>query len=120
MFKSDPAHSENDKLIGDKHNLEVVDVFNEDATLNSYGLHYKGLDRFDVRNQISIELDKIGALSKTKEYINSVGKSERTKCIIEPRLSEQWFLKMKDISKPALQSVMNDEIMFFPKKFIAF
>ncbi|MBL6648036.1 MAG: valine--tRNA ligase [Flavobacteriaceae bacterium] len=116
-LKVTPAHSENDKIIGDKHNLEVVDIFNDDATLNKYGLHYEGFDRFEVRSKISNELNKIGALGKTEKYINSVGKSERTKCIIEPRLSEQWFLKMKDISKPALKVVLNDEIKLFPKKF---
>ena len=116
-LKVTPAHSENDKIIGDKHNLEVVDIFNDDATLNKYGLHYEGFDRFEVRSKISDELNKIGALGKTEKYINSVGKSERTKCIIEPRLSEQWFLKMKDISKPALKVVLNDEIKLFPKKF---
>ncbi len=116
-LKVTPAHSENDKIIGDKHNLEVVDIFNDDATLNKYGLHYEGFDRFEVRSKISNELNKIGALGKTEKYINSVGKSERTKCIIEPRLSEQWFLKMKHISKPALKVVLNDEIKLFPKKF---
>ena len=116
-LKVTPAHSENDKIIGDKHNLEVVDIFNDDATLNKYGLHYEGFDRFEVRSKISDELNEIGALAKTEKYINSVGKSERTKCIIEPRLSEQWFLKMKDISKPALKVVLNDEIKLFPKKF---
>ena len=116
-LKVTPAHSENDKIIGDKHNLEIVDIFNEDATLNHFGLHFEGLDRFVVRDKISIELNEIGALSKTKDHINSVGKSERTKCIIEPRLSEQWFLKMEDISKPALDAVMKDEIKLFPKKF---
>ena len=116
-LKVTPAHSENDKIIGDKHNLEVVDIFNDDATLNNYGLHYEGFDRFEVRSKISDELNEIGALAKTEKYINSVGKSERTKCIIEPRLSEQWFLKMKDISKPALKVVLNDEIKLFPKKF---
>ena len=116
-MKVTPAHSENDKIIGDKHNLEVVDIFNDDATLNKYGLHYEGFDRFEVRSKISDELNKIGALGKTEKYINSVGKSERTKCIIEPRLSEQWFLKMKDISKPALKVVLNDEIKLFPMKF---
>ena len=116
-LKVTPAYSENDKIIRDKHNLEVVDIFNDDATLNKYGLHYEGFDRFEVRSKISDELNKIGALGKTEKYINSVGKSERTKCIIEPRLSEQWFLKMKDISKPALKVVLNDEIKLFPMKF---
>ena len=116
-LKVTPAHSENDKIIGDKHKLEVIDVFNDDATLNDYGLHYNGLDRFVVRSKISKELDQIGALIKTKNHLNKVGKSERTKCIIEPKLSEQWFLKMEKISKPALKAVMEDEVKLFPKKF---
>lgn len=116
-LKVTPAHSENDKIIGDKHNLEIVDIFNNDATLNDYGLHYKGLDRFDVRDKISKELKNIGALKSTKDHVNNVGKSERTKCIIEPKLSEQWFLKMDEISKPALNAVMTDEVKLYPKKF---
>ena len=116
-LKVTPAHSENDKVIGDKHKLEVIDVFNDDATLNNHGLHYNGLDRFIVRSKISKELDEIGALVKTKNHNNKVGKSERTKCIIEPKLSEQWFLKMEKISKPALKVVMEDEVKLFPKKF---
>ncbi|MBT5232268.1 MAG: valine--tRNA ligase [Flavobacteriaceae bacterium] len=116
-LKVTPAHSENDKIIGDKHNLEIIDVFNDDATLNNNGLHYKGLDRFVVRSKISKELDEIGALIKTKNHLNKVGKSERTKCIIEPKLSEQWFLKMEKISKPALNAVMDDDVKLFPKKF---
>ena len=116
-LKVTPAHSENDKIIGDKHNLEIIDVFNDDATLNNHGLHYKGFDRFVVRSKISKELDEIGALIKTKNHLNKVGKSERTKCIIEPKLSEQWFLKMEKISKPALNAVMDDDVKLFPKKF---
>ena len=100
-----------------KHNLEIIDVFNDDATLNNNGLHYKGLDRFVVRSKISKELDEIGALIKTKNHLNKVGKSERTKCIIEPKLSEQWFLKMEKISKPALNAVIDDDVKLFPKKF---
>ena len=116
-LKVTPAHSENDKVIGDKHKLEFIDVFNDDATLNNHGLHYNGLDRFIVRSKISKELDEVGALVKTKNHNNKVGKSERTKCIIEPKLSEQWFLKMEKISKPALKVVMEDEVKLFPKKF---
>ena len=116
-LKVTPAHSENDKIIGDKHKLEVIDVFNDDATLNDYGLHYNGLDRFVVRSKISKELDQIGALIKTKNHLNKVGKSERTKCIIEPKLSEQWFLTLEPISQPALKAVLEDEVKLFPKKF---
>ncbi|MDB4144875.1 valine--tRNA ligase, partial [Flavobacteriaceae bacterium] len=116
-LKVTPAHSENDKIIGDKHKLEVIDIFNDNATLNNYGLHYKGLDRFDVRSRISKELEELGALIKIKNHLNKVGKSERTRCIIEPKLSEQWFLKMEKISKPALKAVMDDDVQLFPKKF---
>ena len=116
-LKVTPAHSENDKMIGDKHKLEIVDVLNDDGTLNEFGLHYQGLDRFVVRSKISEELKKISALVKVEPYLTKIGKSERTKCVIEPRLSEQWFLKMKNISKPALKAVNDDEVKLFPKKF---
>jgi valyl-tRNA synthetase len=116
-LKVTPAHSENDKIIGDKHNLEIVDVLNDDGTLNEFGLHYEGEDRFVVRSKISKELNKINALIKEEPYLTKVGKSERTKCIIEPKLSEQWFLKMEKISKPALKAVVDDEVKLFPKKF---
>jgi valyl-tRNA synthetase len=116
-LKVTPAHSENDKIIGDKHNLEIVDIFNDDATLNDFGLHYSGQDRFVVRSKILNELKDLDSLVSVKSYTNKVGKSERTKCIIEPKLSEQWFLKMDKISKPALKVVMDDEIKLFPKKF---
>jgi len=116
-LKVTPAHSENDKIIGDKHNLEIVDILNDDATLNDLALHYSGLDRFVVRTKISEELKSLDSLLKVESYVNNVGKSERTKCVIEPKLSEQWFLKMEEISKPALDAVMNDEVKLFPKKF---
>ena len=116
-LKVTPAHSENDKIIGDKHNLEIIDVLNDDGTLNEFGLHYEGEDRFVVRSKISKELNKINALIKEEPYLTKVGKSERTKCIIEPKLSEQWFLKMEKISKPALKAVIEDEVKLFPKKF---
>ncbi|MFV0541359.1 MAG: valine--tRNA ligase [Aestuariibaculum sp.] len=118
-LKVTPAHDENDKMLGDKHHLEVVDIFNEDASLNSYGLHYEGQDRFVVRKAIAKELEKTGVLVKVETHINKVGTSERTKAVIEPRLSDQWFLKMEDLAKPALQAVLNDnpDIKLFPKKF---
>ena len=116
-LKVTPAHSENDKIIGDKHNLEIIDVLNDDGTLNEFCLHYEGEDRFVVRSKISKELNKINALIKEEPYLTKVGKSERTKCIIEPKLSEQWFLKMEKISKPALKAVIDDEVKLFPKKF---
>ena len=118
-LKVTPAHDENDKMLGDKHNLEVVDIFNEDATLNSYGLHYEGQDRFVVRKAIAKELEENGVLVKTETHINKVGTSERTKAVIEPRLSDQWFLKMEDLVKPAIKAVLGEDadIKLFPKKF---
>ncbi len=117
-LKVTPAHDENDKVLGDKHNLEVIDIFNEDATLNSYGLHYEGKDRFEVRKAIVKELESIGLIAKIEDYNNRVGISERTKAIIEPRLSDQWFLKMEDLVKPAIDSVLKDgDVKLFPKKF---
>ncbi|MFD2099516.1 valine--tRNA ligase [Flagellimonas iocasae] len=117
-LKVTPAHDENDKNLGDKHNLEVVDIFNEDATLNSYGLHYEGKDRFVVRKEISKELEEKGFLVKTEQHLNKVGTSERTKAVIEPRLSDQWFLKMEDLSKPALDGVLKTgDIKLYPSKF---
>jgi valyl-tRNA synthetase len=116
-LKVTPAHDVNDKTLGDKHQLEVIDIFNEDATLNSFGLHYQGKDRFVVRKEIAIELEQKGYLIKKENYLNKVGTSERTKAVIEPRLSDQWFLKMDTLVKPAIESVLvNGDINFFPKK----
>ncbi|WP_437824461.1 valine--tRNA ligase [Tenacibaculum mesophilum] len=118
-LKVTPAHDENDKTLGDKHNLEVIDIFNEDATLNSFGLHYEGKDRFVVRKEISKELEEKGYLVKTEVHTNKVGTSERTKAVIEPRLSDQWFLKMEELVKPAIEAVLGEdrEVKLFPKKF---
>lgn len=118
-LKVTPAHDENDKNLGDKHNLEVIDIFNDDATLNSFGLHYEGKDRFVVRKEITKELEDKGFLLKTETHVNKVGTSERTKAVIEPRLSDQWFLKMEELVKPAIEAVLGDdaEIKLFPKKF---
>jgi valyl-tRNA synthetase len=117
-LKVTPAHDVNDKVLGDKHQLEIIDIFNEDATLNSFGLHYQGKDRFVVREEIAKELEQIGALIKTESHLNKVGTSERTKAVIEPRLSDQWFLKMEDLVKPALKAVLEtEEIKFYPKRF---
>ena len=117
-LKVTPAHDENDKVLGEKHDLEVIDIFNEDATLNSFGLQYEGKDRFIVRKEITQELTEKGFLLKTEQHLNKVGTSERTKAVIEPRLSDQWFLNMKDLTKPALDAVLNRDIKLFPDKFI--
>ncbi|ALJ06323.1 valine--tRNA ligase [Pseudalgibacter alginicilyticus] len=118
-LKVTPAHDENDKNLGDKHNLEVIDIFNENASLNSFGLHYQGKDRFVVRKEITKELEDKGFLVKTETHINKVGTSERTKAVIEPRLSDQWFLKMEELVKPAIEAVLGEDsdIKLFPKKF---
>ncbi|MEN8799398.1 MAG: valine--tRNA ligase [Flavobacteriaceae bacterium] len=117
-LKVTPAHDENDKALGEKHNLETIDIFNADASLNSHGIHYEGKDRFVVRKEISAELEGLGLLKKTEPYTNKVGTSERTKAVIEPRLSEQWFLKMDTLAKPAIDAVLHTgEVKFFPKKF---
>jgi valyl-tRNA synthetase len=118
-LKVTPAHDENDKVLGDKHNLEVIDIFNEDASLNSFGLQFEGQDRFVARKSVSKELEALGVLVKTETHINKVGTSERTKAVIEPRLSDQWFLKMEELVKPAIEAVLgeNAEVKLFPKKF---
>ena len=117
-LKVTPAHDMNDKTLGEKHHLEIIDIFNDDATLNSFGLHYQGQDRFVVREEIAKELENNGDLEKTEIHLNKVGTSERTKAVIEPRLSDQWFLKMEDLVKPAIKSVLEDnEIKLYPKKF---
>jgi len=116
-LKVTPAHDPNDKVLGEKHHLEVIDIFNDDASLNSNGLHFQGKDRFVVRKEISEELKNMGSLIKIEQYIHKVGTSERTKAVIEPKISAQWFLSMKDLSKPALDHVMNDDVQFHPSKF---
>ena len=116
-LKVTPAHDINDYQIGDKHNLEVIDILNDDGTLNKSAQLYIGKDRFDVRDEIAIDLEKKGYLSKIEEHQNKVGFSERTNTIIEPKLSMQWFCKMTDLAKPALEHVMNDDIKFHPPKF---
>lgn len=117
-LKITPAHDENDKVIGEKFDLEIIDIFNDDASLNDNGLHYKGQDRFVARKNFAKELEENGHLLKVEDYTNKIGLSERTKAIIEPKLSEQWFLKMKDIAQPALDAVMlNESVKLYPSKF---
>jgi len=117
-LKVTPAHDQNDKVLGEKHHLEVIDIFNDDATLNSFGLHYEGKDRFVVRKEITKELDELGCLIKIEQHLHKVGTSERTKEVIEPKISAQWFLKMETIVEPALKAVLEDEeIHFFPKHY---
>ncbi len=116
-LKITPAHDENDYEIGKKHNLEIVDIFNDDGTLNENANLFIGTDRFEARKRIIPELDKEGNLVKIEDYQNKVGYSERTDVVIEPKLSAQWFIKMKELDKPALENVLNDNIKFFPSKY---
>jgi valyl-tRNA synthetase len=116
-LKVTPAHDMNDYELGKKHNLEVIDILNEDGTLNDKAKIYIGEDRFVARKKIVKELEEKGYLAKVEEYKSNVGHSERTDAVIEPRLSLQWFLKMDTITKPALENVMNDTINLIPAKF---
>lgn len=117
-LKVTPAHDVNDKELGERHNLEIIDIFNDDATLNSFAMHYAGKDRFVVRDEIAKELEAIGSLEKVENHVNKVGTSERTKAVIEPRLSDQWFLKMEELVKPAIKAVLEtEEVKLYPKRF---
>ena len=117
-LKVTPAHDVNDKDIGDRHGLEVIDVLNPDGSMNSFGLHHEGKDRVVARKDVAKELEGLGILVKTESILHNVGTSERTKAVIEPRLSDQWFLKMEDLAKPALDAVLtNGDVKLFPKKF---
>ncbi|WP_370895368.1 valine--tRNA ligase [Chryseobacterium gossypii] len=116
-LKITPAHDINDYEIGQKHHLPMIDALDDDGNLNEHGLHYAGQNRFEVRKQIARELDEKSLLLKAEDYVNKVGTSERTGAVIEPKVSVQWFLKMSEIAKPALDVVMNDEVKFYPEKF---
>ncbi len=116
-LKITPAHDINDYEIGLKYNLPSIDIFNDDGTLNESAELFVGEDRFDVRKKIIVDLEKAGNLAKIEDYTNKVGFSERTDVVIEPKLSAQWFLKMEELVKPALENVMNDTIQFHPPKF---
>ncbi len=116
-LKVTPAHDKNDEMLGKTHNLEVIDIFNEDATLNEHGGKYAGKDRFEVRRLIAADLQEAGLMEKVEDYTNNVGYSERTKVAIEPRLSLQWFIRMKHFAEIALPPVMEDIIRFVPEKY---
>jgi valyl-tRNA synthetase len=116
-LKITPAHDENDYEIGRRHHLETVDILNEDGTLSEAAQLYVGEDRFVVRKKIVKQLKEEGYLVKEEDYTNKVGFSERTDVVIEPRLSLQWFLRMKELGQPALEHVMNDDIRLVPPKF---
>ncbi|MCQ2287566.1 MAG: valine--tRNA ligase [Muribaculaceae bacterium] len=116
-LKVTPAHDPNDYMLGEKYNLQSIDIFNDNGTLSEAAGMYVGMDRFDVRKQIEKDLEAAGLLEKVEAYENKVGYSERTSVAIEPKLSMQWFLKMTDLVKPALKAVMEDDIKFYPAKF---
>lgn len=116
-LKITPAHDVNDYEIGQRHQLKMIDALDDDGNLNEHGLHYAGKNRFDVRKQIAKELEEKDLLLKAEDYVNKVGTSERTGAVIEPKISVQWFLKMSDLAKPALDVVMDDDVKFYPEKF---
>lgn len=116
-LKITPAHDINDYEIGMRHNLESVDIFDDDGTLNENAQYLIGVDRFEARKKIVPALEEAGNFVRADDYVNKVGYSERTDVVIEPKLSAQWFLKMEDLAKPALENVQNDTIKFHPPKF---
>ena len=116
-LKVTPAHDINDYNLGIKHQLESIDILNDDGTLNEKAQFYIGEDRFAVRKKVAIELEEANLLEKVEDIKNKVGYSERTDAVIEPKLSLQWFLKMDKISKPALENVLNNNIQLTPEKF---
>ena len=116
-LKVTPCHDPNDYMLGEKHNLESIDIFNDNGTISEAAGMYVGMDRFEVRKQIAEDLEKAGLMEKVEDYTNKVGFSERTNVAIEPKLSMQWFLKMKHFADMALPPVMNDEIKFYPAKY---
>lgn len=116
-LKVTPAHDMNDYELGLKHNLDVIDILNDDGTLNEKAILFVGEDRFVARKKIVKQLAENGLLEKEEDYLSNVGFSERTDAVIEPRLSLQWFLRMKELSKPAYAHVMNDDIQLIPSKF---
>ncbi len=117
-LKVTPAHDLNDYELGIRHHLKSIDILNDDGTLNELAQRYVGKDRFEARKLIVEELEQAGQLEKVEDYLNSVGFSERTNAIVEPRLSMQWFMKMEELSKPALDHVLNGDIKFYPSKFV--
>jgi len=116
-LKITPAHDVHDYMIGEKYNLPIMDIFNNNGTISETGGLYVGEDRFDVRDKIIIDLNKAGLVEKIEDYDNKVGFSERTDVPIEPKLSMQWFMKMSEFAKPALDAVMDDKIKFHPAKY---
>tara|TARA_B100001173_G_scaffold239389_1_gene209142 strand:- start:2167 stop:4779 length:2613 start_codon:yes stop_codon:yes gene_type:complete len=117
-LKVTPAHSEKDFIIGKNNDLEIIDIFNDDATLNNHASNYSGQDRFKVKKLIIKELSKKGLIFKKESYVHNIALSERTNCVVEPKLSLQWFVKMKKLAEPAIEAVLSGEVKFHPKKYI--
>jgi len=117
-LKVTPAHDMNDYQLGLKHNLEVIDILNEDGTMSEAAQLYVGQDRFECRKNIVKDLEALGHIVKIEDYKNQIGFSERTDAIVEPRLSMQWWCNMKELAKPALKAVLDEEIKFYPNKFV--
>ena len=115
-LKVTPSHDVNDYKLGKKHKLKSIDIFDDEGRVNKNGKLYVGENRFEARKKITKDLDKVGQLDKVENYKNKVGFSERTDAVVEPKISTQWFLSMKEVKKPALENVMNDNIKFHPKK----
>ena len=116
-LKITPAHDINDYEIGVKHNLESIDIFNDNGTISEVAGLFVGVDRFEAKKLAEEELRRTGALVKVEDYVNKIGRSERTHAVIEPKLSLQWFLRMEEISKPALKAVMDETVRLFPDKY---
>ena len=116
-LKVTPAHDVNDYMLGEKYNLETIDIFNDDGTINDKVGMYVGVDRFDCRKQIEKDLQEAGLMEKVEQYTNNVGYSERTGVAIEPKLSMQWFMSMAEIAEPATKAVLEDAIKFIPAKY---
>ena len=116
-LKVTPAHDVNDYMLGEKYNLETIDIFNDDGTINNKVGMYVGVDRFDCRKQIEKDLQEAGLMEKVEQYTNNVGYSERTGVAIEPKLSMQWFMSMAEIAEPATKAVLEDSIKFIPAKY---
>ncbi|MDE6218134.1 MAG: class I tRNA ligase family protein, partial [Muribaculaceae bacterium] len=116
-LKVTPAHDVNDYMLGEKYHLQSIDIFNDNGTISEAGGMYVGMDRFDVRTQIMKDLEAAGLVEKVEDYDNKVGHSERTDAVIEPKLSTQWFVRMKDLAVPALDAVETDKVNYQPSKF---
>lgn len=117
VVKITPAHDPNDFEVGNRHNLEEINVMNDDATINENGGRYQGLDRYAARKQMIKELDELGLLVKVEDHTHNVGTHDRCKTIVEPFIKQQWFVKMDELAKPAIEAIKNEELQFIPEHF---